>query len=505
MKKLALTLFLLAVAVPVHADETVERFAEGISFCSGAVIGNPLGLQASRAGWDRTPLVANSFQKDSVRAFHSGSLAQCHVQTSKRPESLRDLEAALNGLAPEKLGLRRIAWAQARKRPLFNDDYRQWRWDVAATGGVINIEVNELPGALTDRPREQTLTATVTFNKGAPFMIAVPRTLGPAPAPSTTGTMAQAEYERVFISLTKACEREMRMYGYGQGTAVEAAAKADGLTKRGRRRHEWAREGRVVSIERQGAGPCKVIARGATMNVAHVRDEIARFLKSETPAYIEAERINLSVPEMGSRFDHWITPFERWLKKSISRLNLQENRWATVAGGPGDYAMVSTADHYETSGLDIEPEGPFMTALIESMSLCAITRDELGLSMIRGKMKHVRDEIDNEFGRVLDEGQIRFSSSSDWIGCEMEIHSRPQDDWLVKKAFERWLSWSAKNVQWKIRDQMKTESGFTWFETTLNASFGDTRRGLLLKLHPENRLGGETGPRFVFQSMVPFY
>jgi hypothetical protein len=504
MKTLALIPFLLAVAVPVRADETVDRFAEGIAFCSGAVLGNPLGLQASRAGWDRTPLVANSFQKDGVRAFHSGSLAQCHVQTSKRPANLRDLEAALNRLVPEKLGLRRVAWAQARKRPLLNDDYRQWRWDVAATGGVINFEVNELPGALTDRPREQALTATVTFNKGAQFMIAVPRTLGPAPAPSTTGTAAQAEYERIFISLTKACEREMRMYGYGQGTAVEAAAKADVLTKRGRH-YEWARDGRVVSIERRGAGPCKVIARGATMDVAHVRDEIARFLTSETPAYIEAERITMSIPEMGPRFDHWITPFERRTKKSISRLNLQENRWATVAGGPGDYAMVSTADHYETSGFDMEPEGPFMTALIESMALCAITRDQLGLSMIRGRMKHVRDEIDNEIGRVLDEGLIRFSSSSDWIGCTMEIHSRPQDDWLVKRAFERWLSWKAKNVQWKARDQIATESGFTWYETKVNASLGDTRRGLQFNLHSENKLGGETGPRFVFQSMVPFY
>jgi hypothetical protein len=121
-------------------------------------------------------------------------------------------------------------------------------------------------------------------------------------------------------------------------------------------------------------------------------------------------------------------------------------------------------------------------------------------------MKHVRDEIDNEFGRVLDEGQIRFSSSSDWIGCTMEIHSRPQDDWLVKLALERWLSWSGKNVDWKAREEAKTDpaSGISWFETRVNASFGDLRRGILLEKFPDKKLGGETGPRFQFQSMVKF-
>lgn len=503
MKKLALILFLLAVAVPVHADETVERFAEGIAFCSGAVGGNPLGLQASRAGWDRTPLVANSFQKDGVRAFHSGSLAQCHVQTSRRPAKPRDLDAALDRLAPQKLGLRRVAWAQARKRPLFNDDYRQWRWDVAATGGVINFEVNELPGALIDRPREQALTATVTFNKGAPFMISVPRTLGPVPTPSTTGS-AQAEYERVFISLTKACEREMRMYGYAQGTAVEAAVKANGLVKRGRL-HEWAQDGRVVSIQRMDAGPCKVIARGATMNVETVKQELSRFLANEAPAYVEGERITMTIPEMGSRFDHWVTPFERRTKKSISRLRLQENRWAREVGGPGDFAMVSTADHYETSGMDIEPEGPLMSALIESMSLCAVTRDEAGVSTIRSRLKHVRDDSDDEVGRVLDQAELRVSGGGNWVGCEMDIYTRPQDDWIVKAALERWLSWGARNVVWKARDQEMTENGITWYETRVNATMNDLTRGIELDFHPDKKLGGETGPRFRFLSMVRFH
>lgn len=505
MKKLALILLLLAAAMPVHADETVERFAEGIAFCSGAVQGNPLGLQASRAGWDRTPLVANSFQKDGVRAFHSGSLAQCHVQTSKRPANLRDLEAALNRLAPEKLGLRRVAWAEARKRPLFNDDYRQWRWDVAATGGVINFEVNELPGALTDRPREQALTATVAFNKGASFVVEVPKTLTPGFPTLPSSAMIQAEYERMFVELTLTCEREMRLFGYGQGTAVEAAAKSNKLTKRGKK-YEWARAGRIVSIERMGAGPCKVIARGATMNVAAVHENVRSILKSSLPAYVEGSRITMSIPEMGSRYDHWVTPFEQVTKTSISRVRLQENRWATQAGGPDNFAMVSTADYYETSGLKIEPEGPLMTALIESMSLCAVTKDELGISMIRGRMKHLAGSGYEPIGRVLDQAEIKFLSGGSWIGCTMEIHTRPQDDWIVKLALERWLSWSGKNVDWKAREEAKTDpaSGISWFETRVNASFGDLRRGILLEKFPDKKLGGETGPRFQFQSMVKF-
>jgi hypothetical protein len=504
MNRLALALILFVLAVPARADDIVDRFAEGITFCTGAVQGNPLGLQASKAGWDRTPLVPNSFQRGGVRAFHSGSLAQCHVQTSNRPASLRDLEAALDRLAPEKLGLRRVVWAQARKRPLFNDDYRQWRWEVAAKDGVVVFEVNELPGARTDLPREQALTATVTFNKGASFIVAVPRTLAPLPAPSPFGGEAQAAYERVFVELTKACEREMQLYGYGQGTAIDAAAKANGLARRDRR-HEWARDGRVVSIERMGAGPCKVIARGATMNVASVKQQIAGFLKNATPAYVEGQRITMTVPEMGSRFDHWVTPFERLTKKSVSRLRLQENRWATEAGGPDGFAMVSTADHFETSELDIGPEGPLMSALIESMALCAVTRDELGVSMIRGRLKHLKDNSDESVGRVLDQAEIRLSAGGGWVGCEMDIHTRPQDDWIVKAALERWLSWSATKVTWKTRDEKKSETGITWYETKVNVTVKDVTRGIELNFHPDKKLGGETGPRFRFLSMVPFY
>lgn len=505
MKKLALAIILLAAAPVASADETVDRFAEGLAFCAGAVQGNPLGLQASKAGWDRTPLVANSFQKSGVRAFHSGSLAQCHVQTSKRPASLRDLDLALDRLAPDRLGLRRVAWAQARKRPLFNDDYRQWRWDIAATGGVVNLEVNELPGARMDLPQEQALTATVTFNKGASFAVEVPKTLTPGMAPLPSSAMLQAEHERLFVELTLTCEREMRLYGYGQGTAVEAAAKANKLTKRGKQ-YEWARGSRIVSIERMGAGPCKVIARGATMNVAAVTENVRRILKSSLPAYVEGSRIAMSIPEMGSRYDHWVMPFEQVTKTSISRVRIQENRWATEAGGPDNFAMVSTADHYETSGLNIEPEGPLMTALIESMSLCAVTKDELGISMIRGRMKHLTGSGYEPIGRVLDQAEIRFMSGGSWIGCTMEIHTRPQDDWIVKLALERWLSWSGKNVDWKVREEANTSaSGFSWFETRVNASFGDLRRGILLEHFPDKKLGGETGPRFQFQSMVKFH
>ncbi len=506
MKKLALAIVLLAAAPAASADETVDRFAEGLAFCAGAVQGNPLGLQAARAGWDRTPLVVNSFQKSGVRAFHSGSLVQCHVQTANRPQDLRLLEKALDSTAPEKLGLRRLAWAQPRKRPLFNDDYRQWRWDVAASGGVVSFEVNELPGARIDLPREQALTATVTFNKGASFVVAVPRTLSPTLPPLPSIAESQREYERMFVELTKACESEMRLYGYGQGTAVALAAKGYKLVQRGPR-HEWARDGRIVSIERQGPGPCKVIARGATMNVSAVKDELRRFLANASPAYVEGERITVTIPEMGSRYDHWVTPFERITRKSISRLRVQENRWATEAGGPDNFAMVSTADHYETAGIDIEPEGPLMTALIESMSVCAVTTDEFGISLIRGRMKHLVDSRDERYGRVLDQAEIKFTAGGNWVGCTMEIHTRPQDDWIVKLALERWLSWSGKKVEWKAREVPVTDpqSGISWTETKVNATFGELRRGILLEKFPDKKLGGETGPRFQFQSMVAFY
>lgn len=504
MKYLPLVFFLLILCTQARADDIVDRFAEGITFCRGAVQGNPLGLRASKAGWTRTPLIANSFQRGGVRAFHSGSLSQCHVQTYLRPANLRDLEAALDRLAAERLGLRRVAWAQARKRSPLNDDYRQWRWDIAATGGVVNVEVNELPGARSDRPREQALTATVTFNKGASFVVSVPRTLSPLPGPSPSGAETQAAYQRMFVELTKTCVREMRLYGYGQGTAIDAAAKANGLAKRGRR-HEWARDGRVVSIERMGAGPCKVIARGATMEVSSVKQDVARFLKGETPSYVEGQRITMQIPEMGSRFDHWVTPFERVTPKSVSRLRLQENRWATQAGGPDDYAMVSTADHYETSDLNIDPEGPLMTALIEAMALCAVTKDELGVSMIRGRLKHLKDERDESVGRVLDQAEIRIGTGGGWVGCEMDIHTRPQDDRIVKSALERWLSLVGRNVTWKARDEKKTETGLTWYETKVNVTLNGLPRGIELDFHPDKKLGGETGPRFRFLSMVPFY
>jgi hypothetical protein len=127
--------------------------------------------------------------------------------------------------------------------------------------------------------------------------------------------------------------------------------------------------------------------------------------------------------------------------------------------------------------------------------------------MIRGRMKHLTGSGHEPIGRVLDQAEIRFMSGGSWIGCTMEIYSRPQDDWIVKLALERWLSWSGKNVDWKVREEAMTDpaSGINWFETRFNASFGDLQRGILLEKFPDKKLGGETGPRFQFQSMVKFH
>lgn len=475
-------------------NNTTDTFLGGLGECA-FIQRNPLAFDVFLTDrvWSQLPLMPGNYQKNGVRLFRSLDRKACHLQTAAQVD-LKRVTQVLEVFGRERPAIKRLSWDEARRRPVSGDTYRVWRWESREPLGLFTYEVNVLPGATAPRPGEQAITATVTL---APATKAIQ-----APASLRDPGAAPMAFENAFVAMTAACEMEMKSVGLGQGSAIQKIARELNLTAQGQG-FEWRREGRVVTIERRDGGICKVIARGDTMKAAYVRQELAKRLVG----YTQGEPLLRTIPEMGSRYDNWVLPFENRMARSISLVHLQENRAATVKAGPDDFALVSTADHYQSMSQQIPPEGPLIIAAIETMTSCLSVNDKLGESLVRGGLRHVRDRLDKEYGRVLDQAELRIRFVGDMgVTCEVMIDSRPADDQVIYRAFDSFLASFGQNIERKLWRSPVSVSGIPWDESRINltlktsaAALNGLRKGITLRRYPQKRLGGSTGPRFVFQ------
>lgn len=499
------------LVAPALAQDVGRTFLDGVRLCTDVAEGEDLADIAGEAGWDKTPLTPRSFQKHGVRVFQMTELNVCSVQTALRPGNLGALHAGIDRLGAERAGLRRVAWREQRRRPGANDIYTIWNWDQSAQGGVISIQIRELPGAHTPKPREQALTATVTFTKSPARLTAVPKTTTSettsptAATPTTTAPGLRAAqgvavkrsvaFEVAFVSAIKACHGAMA----GEDLSASAARLKMAPSGQG---FAHTIDGMTAKMERRHGGPCKVFASGGMMDVGFVERGV-RIITGANMLMALGPKTKTSIPEMGSQYDHWNTRYARTTPKFVATLRLQENQAATQPRPADDYAMVAELDRYAPASTEIAPQGPLYTAVVEALGACAAIERADQVAPAARKLGHVKDVLGDLAGRVLDRGEVRIKHVDSRTSCQLSVYGKAPDDANIYQAVEDWLAASATDVrklEWK---RPVSESGLSWIQSVAQGHIGGRTRKVTVMYYSGATFGSATGPRFMVQIGSP--